>query len=80
MNIEIDMYWAGGIIAFLLVWFVLRVGILIGRATERRQWVSLADQVPKDFIFTPDGQFTVFSKDEWDQYGIVEISSFREGD
>lgn len=77
MTIELEqshLYAIAIAIAIILIALLIRIGVAIGRSNERKQWTELADVQPKNFIITEKGQFTVFSKQEWDQYGLIELA------
>lgn len=80
MVIELDvhaLYAIGAIIAVLVLFIAFRIGISVGRSAERKSWTAVADTAPKSFILTPFGEYTVFSRQEWERYGLIEISDFE---
>lgn len=70
------IYALSAALVVLILFVVFRIGISVGRRSERLNWVELADSAPKNFIITPNGDYTVFSRKEWDAYGLMEISEF----
>ena len=65
------------VVAVVSVIVVALMSIRFGRKIERKQWLSLAERQPKNFVHVDTNAYTVLSHDEYQSLNIVEIEGFE---